>query len=360
LGFLKLLYNKFVKTTHLCLAAFVCGGLGVSPVMSGRLHGCCCDKVGLLCNATTYTAAVADFEKIYDGKAEVIRVTDVGSLNECSVVFFGIIKFDLASNQTDALYPSYDNFIGLGDSASLMATLSSYVSSGGKVVAIGDSVTRSGNAGVTRGFLIDSEIATMNTTLAACRAGVTAGLSILPDIATANQTTCSQQNLGCTCGGVPIVRYTVKQVNVADASGATFKTSEDQPEVWISAFGVGHSSGGVSLTDTVPATFVVISDSTVTTEVCLSTSATLRPFAYEQVGSGYVMYLGDRNMFAWNRSLTITGICPATAVSCGGSACAFPTTISCFSGALANFTGHNVFEVNKYFLWNLLKKCSAC
>ena len=350
-----MLYNKFIKTTHLCLAVFVCGSLGVSSVMSGRLHGCCCDKVGLLCNATTYAAAVADFEKIYDGKAEVIRVTDVGSLNECSVVFFGIIKFDSGNNQTDALYPSYDNFIGLGDSASLMARLSSYVSSGGKVVAIGDTITKSGAAGITRGFLIDSEIATMNSTLAACRAGVTTGLSILPDIATANQFTCIQQNLGCLCGVVPIVRYTVKQVNVADASGAIFKTSDEQPEVWISAFGVGHSSGGVSLTDTVPATF-----SNLNPGVCTATSATLRPFAYEQVGSGYVMYLGDRNMFAWNRTLTITGSCPTTAGSCGGAVCAFPTTVSCFSGALANFTGHNVFEVNKYFLWNLLKKCSAC
>jgi hypothetical protein len=355
LEFLKLLYNKFIKTTHLCLAAFVCGSLGVSPVMSGRLHGCCCDKVGLLCNSITYDAAVADFQKFYDGKAEVIRVTDVGSLNECSVVFFGVIRLANANTQTDALYPSYDNFIGLGSAGSLQTELSNYVTGGGKVVGIGDSVTKSGTGGVTRGILIDTEIVLMNNTLTACRSGVTTGLAVLPDVATANQLTCSQNTLGCICTATPIVRYTVKKVNVADASGAIFKTSDDQPEVWISAFGVGHSSGGVSLTDTISATF-----SNITPGTCSATTGTLRPFAYEQVGLGYVMYLGDRNMFAWNASLTNTGLCPATSVPCGGAACAFPTTISCFSGALANFTGHNVFEVNKYFLWNLLKKCSAC
>ena len=346
---------RFIKSIYFNFILLSFSGLGVSSVVSGRLHGCCCDKVGLLCNSTTYNASVADFEKIYDGKAQVVRVTDVSTLNECSVVFFGVIKADKADTQADALYPSYDNYIGLGSAGSLQTALSDYVITGGKVVGIGDSVTKSGAGGSTRGTIDDSEIAIMNNTLAACRSGVTTGLRIVPDIATANQTTCSQNSLGCTCSGTSLLRYTVKKVNVADSSGLIFKTSDDQPEVWISAYGVGNSTGGVSLTDTISATF-----SNITPGTCSATTATLRPFAYEQVGLGYVMYLGDRNMFAWNSSLTNTGLCPTTSILCGGAACAFPTNVSCFSGALANFTGHNVYEVNKYFLWNLLKKCSTC
>ena len=308
-----------------------------------------------MCNATTYNSAYKDFEKMYEGKAEVVRVTDKETLISCSVVFFGVLALANANTQTDALYPSYDSYIGLNDANSLQTALSEYVSNGGKVVAVGDSVTRSGTGGVTRGVLIDSEISTMNTTLAACRSGSSSGLTILADIATGNQTTCSQNSLGCTCSGSTIVRYSVKKVNTTDSSGSIFIQSDDQPEVWISAFGVGHSSGGISLTDTISATFTSISPGT-----CGTTSATIRPFAYEQIGLGYVMYLGDRNMFAWNSSLTTTSLCPSTVTACGGSACAFPTNISCFSGAIANFSGHNVYEVNKYFLWNLLKKCASC
>jgi hypothetical protein len=369
LGFLKLPYHKFIKTSHLCLSLLVFGCLGVSPVMSGRLHGCCCDKVGILTDATTFAGSLAapcktDFEKMYDGKADVVRVDSIETLNSCSVVYFGVVRLVGASTQTPSLYPSYDNWLGTGSAIAVNAQLYEYVRKGGKIVAIGETLGRS-VSGTAIGT-IEANLNTMNETLLACRNGVSAGLTILPDVATANLTTCTQANLGCSCSVTQINRYFVGRVSVpsGDLDGEIFKSSDEATQHWISAFGVGHSSGGISLTDDVSASFSNLNSGCLgpppdAALCCQTPTSTLRPFAYEKIEKGYIMYLGDRNMFAWQRSLEGALIVPSLA-PCGVSNTTFPTTINCFTGPAGEYTGLNVYEANKFFLWSLLKPCSSC
>ena len=352
-------YHKFIKTSHLCLSLLVFGCLGVSPVMSGRLHGCCCDKVGILTDATTFAGSLAapcktDFEKMYDGKAEVVRVDSIETLNSCSVVYFGVVRLAGASTQTPSLYPSYDNWLGAGSAIAVNAQLYEYVRNGGKIVAIGETLSRK-VAGTAIGT-IEANLNTMNETLLACRNGVSAGLTILPDVSTANLTSCTQASLGCSCSATLISRYFVGRISVPSGNldGEIFKSSDEATQHWISTFGVGHSSGGFSLTSDVSATFISLSPNT-----CSATTATLRPFAYEKIEKGYIMYLGDRNMFAWQRSLEGAAIVPSL-TPCGVSNTTFPTTINCFTGPAGEYTGLNVYEANKFFLWSLLKPCSSC
>lgn len=330
--------------------------VGVYTEMSTH-RVCCCNNIGILTDATNFNGSTTnpcktDFEKMYEGKANVIRVDSIEALNSCSVVFFGIVRLQGASTQTPSLYPSYDNFLGTGSASALNAKLHEYVKNGGKVVAIGDTSTKT-SSGATSPFP-QASINTMNNTLTACRNGVSSGLTILSDIPEANQTTCAQASLGCSCGTTTISRYWVGQVSVpsGDADGAIFKSSEDASQHWISAFSVGHSSGGVALTANVSATNQNLSGT------CTFTSASLRPFAYEKVDKGYIMYIGDRNMFAWQRSLENSGVAP-NLTPCG-AALVFPTNINCFTGLVTEYTGLNVFEANKFFLWSLLKPCSGC
>ena len=331
--------------------------VGVYTEMSTH-RVCCCNNIGILTDATNFNGSVTapcktDFEKMYDGKANVIRVDSIEALNSCSVVFFGIVRLQGASTQAPSLYPSYDNWLGTGSASTLNAKLYEYVKNGGKVVAIGDTSSRTTPTAVSPLPQASADI--MNSTLTACRNGVSSGLTILPDISEANQTSCTQGSLGCSCGGAPIARYWVGQISVpsGDADGAIFKSSEDASQHWISVFGVGHSSGGVALTANVNAV-----NQSLSTNTCSVTSASLRPFAYEKVDKGYIMYLGDRNMFAWQRSLETTGSSP-NLTPCG-AANVFPTNINCFTGPVAEYTGLNVYEANKFFLWSLLKACSSC
>jgi hypothetical protein len=320
---------------------------------------CCCNNIGILTDLTTFNGSVTapcktDFEKMYEGKANVIRVDSIEALNSCSVVFFGVVRLQGASSQIASLYPSYDNHLGTGSAAALNVKLNEYVKNGGKVVAIGDTVSRT-TSGTAAGTL-ESNLNTMNSTFTAFRGGVSTGLTILPDVASANLTSCTQANLGCSCGAQQINRYWTGRVSVpsGDPEGDIFKSSEDASEHWISAFGVGHSSGGVSLTSDISASFTNLSPNT-----CTSTSATLRPFAYEKIEKGYIIYIGDRNMFAWQRSLEGAAIVP-NLTPCGVSNTTFPTTIDCFTGPAAEYSGLNVYEANKFFLWSLLKACSSC
>jgi hypothetical protein len=331
---------------------------GVYKSMSTH-RACCCNNIGILTDSTNFEGSITepcktDFEKMYEGKANVIRVDSIEALNSCSVVFFGLVRLRGASTQTASLYPSYDNHLGTGSSAALNAKLNEYVKNGGKVVAIGDTVGRS-SATVPNGT-VEANLNTMNATFTAFRGGVSTGLTILPDVSTANLTSCTQAGLGCSCASTQISRYWTGRVSVpsGDPDGEIFKSSEDASEHWISAFGVGHSSGGISLTSDISASFLSLSPNT-----CSSTSATLRPFAYEKIEKGYIIYLGDRNMFAWQRTLEApTGLTPALA-PCGVSNSTFPTTINCFTGP-SGYTGLNVYEANKFFLWSLLKACSSC
>ncbi len=330
--------------------------VGVYTEMSTH-RVCCCNNVGILTDDATFNGTVTapcktDFEKMYEGKANVIRVDSIETLNSCSVVFFGLVRLTSSTNQPSSLYPSYDNWLGTGSAAALNAKLYEYVKNGGKVVAIGD--TSSQRTSTEQSPFPQVSIDTMNSTLAACRNGVTSGLTILSDILAPNLSSCAQASLGCSCAGNSISRYWVGQVSVpsGDADGQIFKSSEDASQHWISVFGVGHSSGGVSLTANVNSVYQSLGST------CTATSSSLRPFAYEKVEKGYIMYLGDRNMFAWQRSLETTGILPLL-TPCGASN-VFPTNINCFTGPVAEYTGLNVYEVNKFFLWSLLKPCSSC
>ena len=330
---------------------------------------CCCNNIGILTDLTTFNGSVTapcktDFEKMYEGKANVIRVDSIETLNSCSVVFFGIVRLQGASSQIASLYPSYDNHLGTGSAAALNVKLNEYVKNGGKVVAIGDTVSRT-TYNVAAGTL-KANLDTMNSTFTAFRGGVSTGLTILPDVDDANLSRCSQANLGCFCGAQQINRYWTGSVSVpsGDPDGDIFKSSEDASEHWISAFGVGHSSGGISLTNNISASFqssnpgcsAVPPDPAL---CCPATTSTLRPFAYEKIEKGYIIYIGDRNMFAWQRSLEGAAIVPSL-TPCGVPNTTFPTTINCFTGPSAIYTGLNVYEANKFFLWSLLKACSSC
>lgn len=327
--------------------------VGVYTEMSTH-RVCCCNTVGLLTDQTNFDAAGSrsEFEKIYEGKANVIRVTSIEELNSCSVVFFGFIRLVAATSQNASLYPSYNNWLGTGSSAALNAELYNYVKNGGKVVAIGDSNNQ--NSATTASPFPQASMDTMNATLTACRNGVTSGLTILPDVLSANLSSCTQVNLNCSCAGTLINRYWVGKISVPsnDPDGEIFKTSDGgASENWISVYGVGHSSGGISLTATVSASYGPLTPNT-----CTASSRTLRPFAYEKVEKGYIMYLGDRNMFSWGSG---TQFPPLT--TCEVPNNVFPTNVDCFSGGpVAEYTGLHVFEVNKFFLWSLLKPCSSC
>lgn len=327
--------------------------VGVYTEMSTH-RVCCCNTVGLLTDQTNFDTAGAksDFEKIYEGKANVIRVTSIEELNSCSVVFFGFIRLVPITSQSASLYPSYNNWLGTGSSAALNAELHKYVKNGGKVVAIGDSNNQ--RSSTESSPFPQASMDTMNATLTACRNGVSSGLTILPDVLSANLSSCTQINLNCSCAGTSINRYWVGKISVPsnDPDGAIFKTAEDgASENWISVWGVGHSSGGISLTADLSATYGFL-----TPNVCNAPSRTLRPFAYEKVEKGYIMYLGDRNMFSWGSS---TSFPPLT--SCGVANNVFPINVDCFTGGpVAEYTGLHVFEVNKFFLWSLLKPCSSC
>jgi hypothetical protein len=331
--------------------------VGVYTEMSNH-RACCCNNIGILTDSTNFDGSASepcktDFEKMYEGKANVIRVDSIEALNSCSVVFFGIVRLKAGASQTPSLYPLYDNYLGTGSSAALNVKLNEYVKNGGKVVAIGDTSSR--GSLTTAAGMVQSVINTMNGTFTACRGGVSTGLTILSDATPADNLLCSQGSLGCSCVGSIIKRYWVGKVSVpsGDADGAIFKSSDDASEHWLSAFGVGHSSGGVSLTDNISATYDNLG-----TNTCNTTSAVLRPFAYEKIEKGYIIYMGDRNMFAWQASLSI-GVAPNVSV-CGVPANTFPTSLNCFTGPAAIYGGLNIFEVNKFFLWSLLKPCSSC
>jgi hypothetical protein len=220
-------------------------------------------------------------------------------------------------------------------------------------VAIGDTSSR-GSVG-SAAVIVQSVIDTMNGTFTACRGGVSTGLTILSDATPADNVLCTQTGLGCSCSSSTIPRYWVGKVSVpsGDADGAIFKSSDDASEHWLSVFGVGHSSGGVSLTDNLSATYGNLGGNT-----CNTTSATLRPFAYEKIEKGYIIYMGDRNMFAWQHSIA-NAVTPSLA-ACGVANTVFPTSINCFTGPTAIYGGLNVYEANKFFLWSLLKLCSTC
>ena len=331
--------------------------VGVYTEMSNH-RVCCCNNIGILTDLTTFDGSAAapcktDFERMYEGKANVIRVDSIEALNSCSVVFFGLVRLASGVSQTSSLYPTYDNYLGTGSSAALNVKLNEYVKNGGKVVAIGDTSSR-GNIS-SAAVILQSVIDTMNGTFTACRGGVSTGLTILSDATPADNVLCTQAGLGCSCSGSSIPRYWTGKVTVptGDPDGEIFKSSDDASEHWLSAFGVGHSSGGVSLTSNISATYANLGSNT-----CNTTSATLRPFAYEKVDKGYIIYMGDRNMFAWQHSIA-NAITPSLAV-CGVSDKVFPTAISCFTGPSAIYNGLNVYEANKFFLWSLLKLCSSC
>jgi hypothetical protein len=331
--------------------------VGVYTEMSNH-RVCCCNNIGILTDSTNFEGSASapcktDFEKMYEGKANVIRVDSIEALNSCSVVFFGIVRLASGVSQTQSLYPSYNNYLGTGSVAALNVKLNEYVKNGGKVVAIGDTSSRGQTTQAA--IVVQSVIDTMNGTFTACRGGVSTGLTILSDATPADNLLCSQGSLGCSCAGSTIGRYWTGRVSVpsGDLNGEIFKSSEEASENWLSAFGVGHSSGGVSLTSDIPATYNNLGGNT-----CNTTSAVLRPFAYEKIEKGYIIYMGDRNMFAWQASLSI-GVAPNVSV-CGVPANTFPITINCFTGPAAIYGGLNIFEVNKFFLWSLLKPCSSC
>lgn len=341
--------------------------VGVYTEMSNH-RVCCCNNIGILTDLATFNGSAAapcktDFEKMYEGKGNVIRVDSIEALKSCSVVFFGLVRLASGVSQTQSLYPTYDNYLGTGSSAALNVQLNEYVKNGGKVVAIGDTASR-GNIG-SPAVVVQSVINTMNSTFTACRGGVSAGLTILSDTTPADNVLCSQGGLGCSCAGSSITRYWTGRVSVpsGDPNGDIFKSSDDASEHWLSAFGVGHSSGGVSLTSDISASFSNLNSGCVgpppnTALCCPTPTSTLRPFAYEKIEKGYIIYMGDRNMFAWQHSIT-NNITPSLAV-CGVSDKVFPTTISCFTGPSAIYNGLNVYEANKFFLWSLLKLCSSC
>lgn len=342
--------------------------VGVYTEMSTH-RVCCCNTVGLIANSATFNAQAPIFEKYYEGKARVIQVTNRETLLSCSAVFFGLIapananSTAATTNNFASLYPdaSYDNpWLGTGSEAGLISLMTEYVSTfGGKVIGIGDSVGYTGttlcvaNGGTSRGIFIQSEIDKFNKTFNACRNGQSVGLlQMTKDI---DECTCTTQAVSppCVCGSTEILRYVVRKVSVpsGDPDGDIFKSSEEFTECWLSAFGVGNSTGGISLVD--PINVISINKGSNT---CSNTNVPVQPFAYEKYGKGYLVFLGDVNMFGWGRSASLR---PGSLNLCSGLGL-FPVGASCFSGANVNYAGQDVYEVNKYFLWTLLKECPTC
>ena len=114
--------------------------------MTGRLHGCCCSKVGIICSETDFNKATSStatasspfdrFSAIYDD-SEVIRVYDEESLKACEIVFFGLVNLGAAQASQGVAGSSQSSIQRTGFTASEQVC-KDYIKNGGKVICISD------------------------------------------------------------------------------------------------------------------------------------------------------------------------------------------------------------------------------
>lgn len=117
--------------------------------MTGRLHGCCCSKVGLICSDIAFNSRLSlnaissspfdRFSTIYD-ESEVIRVYDEETLKSCEIVFFGFINMG-ASQLGQGFGASNTSSIQLQEFATnnvSSGVCHDYITNGGKVICISE------------------------------------------------------------------------------------------------------------------------------------------------------------------------------------------------------------------------------
>lgn len=114
--------------------------------MTGRLHGCCCSKVGIICSETDFNKAMNltatqsspfdRFSTIYDD-SEVVRVYDEESLKACEIVFFGLVNLGATQASQGVAGSSQSSITRTGFTASEQAC-KDYIKNGGKVICISD------------------------------------------------------------------------------------------------------------------------------------------------------------------------------------------------------------------------------
>lgn len=119
--------------------------------MTGRLHGCCCSKVGIICSEndfnkpTSPTATESSpfdrFSTIYDD-SEVVRVYDEESLKACEIVFFGLVNLGATQASQGVAGSSQSSITRTGFTASEQAC-KDYIKNGGKVICISDRTSAS-------------------------------------------------------------------------------------------------------------------------------------------------------------------------------------------------------------------------
>ena len=114
--------------------------------MTGRLHGCCCSKVGIICSENDFNKAMSPtatqsspfdrFSTIYDD-SEVVRVYDEESLKACEIVFFGLVNLGATQASQGVAVSSQSSITRTGFTASEQAC-KDYIKNGGKVICISD------------------------------------------------------------------------------------------------------------------------------------------------------------------------------------------------------------------------------
>lgn len=119
--------------------------------MTGRLHGCCCSKVGIICSendfnkptspTATQSSPFDRFSTIYDD-SEVVRVYDEESLKACEIVFFGLVNLGATQASQGVAGSSQSSITRTGFTASDQAC-KDYIKNGGKVICISDRTSAS-------------------------------------------------------------------------------------------------------------------------------------------------------------------------------------------------------------------------
>lgn len=361
--------------------------------MSNHRGYCCCETVGVMCNAANFTKCKTKFEKLYEGKANVVRVDSIDTLKQCSVVFFGIIDVSIgtatsfagnciesvamatASCYTDGSTGSGGtSFIGTGSAASLSSELTSWVQNGGKAVAVsGDLNYASSNCVATTSFprvMTEAELNSLNNSIDLFRGQARPAGSL---IGTADFTgvycgTTGYQQYNthfCSSGQERVIKHFAKSIesitNVDDRD--VFNNTSETPNsqnVHFFSQGAGNSSGGTPLV-----TFSSISYQQWGNVNAFTNVSSLTPASYEKIGKGYIVYYSFARAIALvlaNTAPTIgsTSACQAALIAAGYASSAFINPFVHAHLTTRAYDGQYWGLANRYFFHNLLRKCASC
>lgn len=339
----------------------------------------------MMCNQANFNRFKAKYEKLYEGKASVVRVDSIDTLKTVSVVFCGVLDIfsststSLAGNMIESVGMSTSNcytggstgvggtsFIGTGSKANLAAELTEWVNKGGKVVVFGNDVgyttssctpTTSAPVGITT-----AEISILNDTIDMFRN------SQRPS----NALVCAPDFTGVLCGtngyrhwnvhscGGGVVRsmgaYLIDPISSTDDSFVLDNRDETGERIPMFYQIQGSSSGGITLNQ-FTATYVKWSDGT------QSQTSTVRPAAYERYGKGFIIYHGSPRVIVAQGAVispSVNASCTATITGAGFSGSSVVNQYSFPEITVRNYDGKYWGDVAKFFFWNLLKTCPSC